>query len=298
MRVNIPAVARLTGWLERLDAVDVALRLTLLDLLLRPIGNWAIRPMILALAGAGLLFPRFLRHPVLWVSLTLLTAVRFVSDWPVADNHAYLLCYWCLACALSLAARDMRECLAFNGRLLIGLVFGFAVLWKLALSADFLDGTFFRVTMLLDPRFEPWTALLAGLSPDDFEMQRTALGRHLDMPQLAIPAGPALPIVFGQLADAATWWTAAIESAVFVTFWSWRPAALGRTRHLLLLAFCATTYVVAPVDGFGYLLVAMGFAQCETDRGFTRGLYLAVFALVLIYREIPLARLLTDALGA
>ena len=68
--------------LVRIDAVDLALRLTLLDLLLRPIGPWGIRPALLALAGAGLLVPGWLRRPALWFALAGLTAARFVTDWP------------------------------------------------------------------------------------------------------------------------------------------------------------------------------------------------------------------------
>ena len=53
---------------------------------------------------------------------------------------------------------------------------------------------------------------------------------------------------------------------------------------------------MAPVDGFGWLLIAMGVAQCE--RAFTRGLYLLVFALILVYRDVPVARLLAMAFAA
>jgi hypothetical protein len=282
----------LVAWLGNLDTVDVALRLTLLDFLLRPVGNWAVRPAVLALAAAGLLFPQLLRRPVLWATLAVLTAFRVINDWPLGDNHAYLLSYWCLAAALSLRAVDTERCLAFNGRVLIGLAFGFAVLWKLALSSDFMDGTFFRVAMFLDPRFEDWTALLTGLSTQDIEAQQAALNRHFDAPMFPIPPGPPLPASLHYVAIAATGWTAAIESAVLAAFCWWSPNGLGRARHALLLLFCATTYAVAPVDGFGWLLIAMGFAQCERDSRITRGIYLAVFALILVYREIPLARLL------
>ena len=51
------SAARSLGQLTQMDPIDLALRLTLLDLLLRPIGDWRIRPGILALAGAGLLIP-------------------------------------------------------------------------------------------------------------------------------------------------------------------------------------------------------------------------------------------------
>ena len=88
-----------------MDIVDVALRLTLLDLLLRPIGNWAIRPGILSLAALGVLLPEQLRKPSLWLALTCLTSLRVVVDWPLPDNHAYLLCYWCFAVFLASACR-------------------------------------------------------------------------------------------------------------------------------------------------------------------------------------------------
>jgi hypothetical protein len=135
-------------------AVDLALRLTLLDLLLRPVGDWMLRPLILGLAAIPLLRPRWLGQPLLWLALAGLTGTRAVLDWPLADNHAYLLAYWCLAASLALMARDADRALAFNGRLLIGLVFLFACIWKFALSGDYLDGTFFQVTLLTDPRFE------------------------------------------------------------------------------------------------------------------------------------------------
>ena len=126
---------------SEMNAVDLALRLTLLDLLLNPIGDWTLRPFILASAAAGLLLPGALRKPGLWWLLTLLTGLRALLDWPLPDNHSYLLCYWCLAISLSLVVKDTDEFLAHNGRWLIGLVFAFATLWKLWLSPDFMEDT-------------------------------------------------------------------------------------------------------------------------------------------------------------
>jgi hypothetical protein len=290
--------ARSWRQVSEIGSVDLALRLTLLDLLLRPIGSWQIRAALLLLAGAGLLVPGWLRRPGLWFALAILTAVRSISDWPLADNHAYLISYWCLAIGLSLIARDTEGCLSFNGRLLIGLVFAFAVLWKLVLSADFLDGTFLRVTMLQDPRFEDWTRLSTGMSVDQLDAHRIALDRHLDAPPFEIEPGPNLPARFVWVAQLTTIWIAAIELAVAASFllW-WRSGALSRLRDTLLMAFCVTTYAVATVEGFGWLLISMGVAQCEPDRRKTRGFYLASFALILVYREVPWARLLAELTG-
>ena len=72
-------------WLEQVDGVDLALRLTLLTLLLRQIGTGMLRPLILGLAVLGLLLPNWLRPPELWGALTILTGLRVVFDWSLAD---------------------------------------------------------------------------------------------------------------------------------------------------------------------------------------------------------------------
>jgi hypothetical protein len=288
------AIHRVWRPLAEASAFDLALRLTLLDLLLRPVGDWSVRPFVLALAAAGLLVPGWLRRPGLWLLLTALTALRVILDWPLADNHAYLLAYWCLAVALSLHLSDTEVSLALNGRWLIGLVFAFATLAKV-LSPDYLDGTFLRVTLLTDPRFEAASLLLGGLTPEALEEQRASLVEHIDGPALPAFEPPPRPPRFEALARLGTVWTLVLEAAIALAF-LW-PLGRGpsRLRDAALLLFCATTYALAPVAGFGWLLLAMGVAQCESDRRGTRLLYLTVYALILGYREIPWASLLAGA---
>jgi len=54
-----------------------------------------------------------------------------------------------------------------------------------------------------------------------------------------------------------------------------------------LLTFCVTTYALAPVAGFGWLIATLGLAQCAVNQRVLRGSYLAVFVLILIYSEMP-----------
>ena len=70
---------------------DALFRLTLIELLLRPAGPWGVRPLILALAGVGLIATPVLRAPLTWFVLSLLLGARIVADWPLPDNHIYLL---------------------------------------------------------------------------------------------------------------------------------------------------------------------------------------------------------------
>jgi hypothetical protein len=69
------------------------LRTTLLGLILAPIGTPAIRAAVLGLAVLALLYAPLPRKPGAWALLTLLAGLRMVLDWPLANNHAYLLGY-------------------------------------------------------------------------------------------------------------------------------------------------------------------------------------------------------------
>jgi hypothetical protein len=94
-----------------------------------------------------------------------------------------------------------------------------------------------------------------------------------------------------------TLFTVAIEALLAVAF-LWTPdRGVSRIRDASLLVFCATTYTVATVEGFGWLLIAMGVAQCAPGRSGTRTLYLAAYALVLFHREVPWLRMLADSVG-
>ena len=279
-------LAAITG----MSALDLALRLTLVDLLLRPVGGWMIRPFTLALAALVLLAPGLLRAPVPWLGLTILTGLRVVLDWPLPDNHAYLLFYWCLAVTLALSPGDSERLLSINTRLMIGLVFVFSVLWKLALSPDFMNGTFFGVTMLADPRFEGFTRVAGGLSAEGYDTLREfVLGGYVPYGAADVPE---IPPRLAALSHFLTYWTIAIEAAVAVFFLMPLRLAASRLRDYLLIIFCVTTYAVANVDGFGWLLLAMGAAQAGEGRTRVRLFYVAAFFLIIFYRYYTFSRLL------
>ena len=91
--------------------LEIPLRLTAIALLLRPMGPWFVRPVILAAAAIVLISPRALRTPAVWAGVAALVSVRIADDWPLADNHIYLLSYWALAIALALRATDVSHAL-------------------------------------------------------------------------------------------------------------------------------------------------------------------------------------------
>jgi hypothetical protein len=276
--------------------LETALRLTAIALLLRPMGPWFVRPAILAAAALVLISPRALRTPAVWISISLLIALRIVDDWPLADNHIYLLAYWSLAIGLSLGASDPSGVLAFNSRSLLGLAFAFAVLWKAFLSPDFLDGRFFRVTLLTDPRFGEAAMLIGGLSSDDLERNRRALDPLPHGAELLDPPPIVEPARLRMLATMSTWGILFLEACVAMLMLLPVPSRFRILRHAAILAFCVVTYAFAPVAGFGWLLLVMGAAQADPEQLWLRRTYVAVFLVVLFYAEVPWAALLLDLL--
>lgn len=277
------AIAR---WLATLSPAELALRLVCLDLLLRPIGGTRLRVFFLGLAAAALLLPPLLRKPLLFWALAAAATLRVALGWPLADNHAYLLAYTCLAAALALGSAAPDETFARSARWLVALTFALATAWKVA-SPDFLDGRFFRVTLLRDGRMAAFAQLAGNLSPAEYH----ALAAQLvaDEGGIAQVSAPTLdePARLRSVARAAAVATVTLEAAVALAFLVPTGSRFARARHPLLLFFCITTYAIAPVEGFAWLLLALGVAQCSAGETRTRVLYVAAFALVLGYRELP-----------
>jgi hypothetical protein len=260
-------------------------------------GPWPVRATMLGLAAAGLVSRRVLVAPATWMALALLAAARLVAEWPLPDNHIYLLAYWCAAAAIALALPDPRSTLARSSRLLIGLAFACAVVWKAGLSEDYRDGRFFRVTLLTDERFADTARLIGGLTEAQLDENRRFLTPLPPGAELLRPPRLHEPRRLRALAWAATWCGLALEAAVALAFLA--PGARGRQMfgHLVLLGFCVVTYAVAPVAGFGWLLLVMGLATAApSDRMLVKA-YVAAYLLVLVYSEVPWAGATLQWLG-
>jgi len=278
--------------------IELILRLTAVELLLRPMGPWGVRPLILAAAGLALLVPRTLSSSLTWYALTALLTARIVADWPLPDNHIYLLTYWCLALALSLGATDPARTLATNARLLVGTAFLMAVIWKALLSPDYLDGRFFRVTWLTDARFTDAVQLLGRMSASQLTDNREKLAPFPEGAEPLNHTPPPDPTAFQYLVLMSTWGVLALEAFVAFAFLFPRGARASPLHHLSLLLFCGVTYAIAPVAGFGWLLLTMGVALCRADQRLLRATYVVTWFLVLFYSEVPWANVAVSWLSA
>jgi hypothetical protein len=65
----------------------------------------------------------------------------------------------------------------------------------------------------------------------------------------------------------------------------------NRARNLVLILFAVTTYSVAPVRGFGWMLMLLGLAQCPRDDWRYRWGFLGGMLLIQAYM-LPLGQIL------
>lgn len=277
------------------EPLALALRMTAVLLLLRPQGPPIIQVAQVGIAALALLESTLLVRADLWLSAAAVVLARIAWDWPLADNHIYLLGYWCLAIGLALGAANPTTTLRASSRWLLAAAFTLAVVWKGLLSPDFVDGRFFRMTLIVDERFEDLVRTVTGMTRADIDRHRDALvplgtGAELAPDDTRIES-PAL----GRLAQGLTWGGLLLEAAIAVAF----VAPLGPDRrwirHALLILFCVAIYPVAPVAGFGWLLLAMGVVSAESAGW--RAAYVGAWLIVLAGTSLPWTGWVADALG-
>jgi len=265
---------------RRLDAPGLVTGATLVVVLLSTTGAWYVAAPVALVAAAGLLWPGLRERPALWWALAGFLAAGVHQVWTRADNHQYLIVYWVLALALAAASSDPARARAAAARWLLAAVFVLATAWKLTNPA-FVDGSFFEFTLLTDSRFEPVATVLGGVAEADLEANRTVF-------EVMDGAEPGTSVgLLGRsarlvlLADVLTLWTLAIEGLVALAFLAPAGSRLGRGRDQVLLVFVVTTYLAAPVLGFGWMLLVLGLAQRRgSPERHLRLAYVAAFVVV------------------
>ena len=273
--------------------IQMALTLAAVVLLLRPMGPWYVQAPLLLVGALAIVRPEAARVPGLWLAAALAIGTRLVVDWPLPDNHIYLTAYWCLAAALALQGSTPEAHLALASRLLLALAMTLAVLWKGFLSPDYMDQRFFRVTLIDDPRFASVSMLVGGLTDAELEENRAALEPLPDGAELLDPPILREPPRLRALASLLSWGGVGLEALLALAMWL--PHRWARPwQHGLLLLFCLVTYAIAPVAGFGWLLLIMGLCLCRADQVVLRGAYVTTFFVVLLVTEVPWASVLLD----
>lgn len=259
---------------------ELAASMTLVLVLLYAGRFWYLQIPLTILVTAAMMYRSLLRSDTFWFVITVVVAASNFHNWYYIDNHKYLITYWCLALYFSRLTTAPDRSLRISARLLIGLAFFFATIWKL-ISDDFINGTFFHYSLLMDDRFAGVATLFGGLSNEMFAKNHMAIRELLNYNSILQVIQFQDTIYVPLVAKIITWWTIIIEGLIAITFlWPDRKF-ISKWRDLFLLTFLLTTYLVAPVVGFGWVLIIMGMVQATSKM--SRLLYVLAFFILQIY---------------
>jgi hypothetical protein len=276
-----------------IDGVHLGMAFTLLAYLVLPPSGLHVAGRVLM--AVGLILPLLVRRSRLyWTVILAFFAVGHLGQsWSFLDNHEFLQIYWLAAITASRFGNDPDEVLRSAARWLLALVFAFAVLWKL-IGPGFVGGAAMEFITVTDPRMAD-VVEAAGIQPyGSASEHRTALDAWMDPTIAPQPVEMAVGDLVSGLAPVLTWLTILLEAAVAAAFLTPLPRRWRWLRDVTLLAFVASTYVLAPVIGFGWLLLAMGVVQSDLSPKLRNRLYVAGFAFVslTLFRGVTLLPLL------
>lgn len=252
---------------------EVALRVSALLLVLYPPDGDYFALVALIFAIPMLLDGGMARSKWLWAFMALDCLASTWVHRHSQDNHKYLLLYWTLACSLAVWSDQAERVLVRNGRLLVALVFTFAVSWKL-LGGEVLSGEFFEWELLVDQRFAAFAGLFGDLAPSTAGLNRSGLDllRALPSEGLTMELGTAPGVARAALLLG--WSMTLLEAVLALSFWGALLRRWSDLQDWILIVFCLGTYTLTPIAGFGTILAVMGFAQAPSDRRELREAYL------------------------
>ena len=267
-----PAIAELLAQPRHI----LVLRLTSLLLLLYGSSTIILDVPLRIICGLMLIAPGLLTNQVLWVLICGLVWWVNANDWLWIDNHKILISYWCLVCALAVSSQDPDRVLAWNGRMLIGLTFLFATIWKI-IAGEYWNGAFLHYTFLVENRVEAIATFISSLPPDILPQNQLLEEILSRFPQTVKSVTLSSSHRLEVFTLTASYWTLLIEGSVALAFLVGSFSFLFRIRDWLLILFIATTYFLLPVLGFAYILSVMGLAQCSVNARYQPIFYIFLF---------------------
>lgn len=223
-----------------------------------------------------------LNQPIIWFAISFSAVSYFISGWEQIDNHKYILLYWILSIFFSTLCTDEEISNRYLGRtsefLLFFIFFG-AVVQKL-ISVDYLNGSFFAYSLLLDDRFS-FLDFMFELDKVMFEEFISNLHSPLrkSNEQIFVLNFSSNLMVFAFII---TYFNLVIQLIIEVFSLSGRPQILY-FFNISLILFILLVYFAAPVIGFGQILCLLAI-QKNYYRGSKKiSVYIYLIPLLEIY---------------
>jgi len=272
--------------LRGLTLLDAASALTLFLVVVFGFDAWWAKFVGYAAFLVFLLHPPSIKTWPFWACIAAASSLGLLAAWYAADNHKYLLAYWLWVITLAHAVKPesfQDKFLVSNARFFAVFIFLAAALQKF-FSPTYMSGEMFETLLLLDERFRAF-AQLAGIDaaiPDAAAKIVTLLKSPMSIVadnQLIFPSNDRVNFV----AKLITWYDVYAQLAIGLLFLPGRRVT-DLAGHCVLLFFIFTTYLPAPVFGFGWTLAIIGFVLAKDRFRHLPLAYLAAFVAILLYQ--------------
>jgi hypothetical protein len=279
---------RVTQQLAEILAADSVPYLTLFLAFVFGFDAWQFQLTIQLAVLCTLLVPRIARTPALWGVVAIVATATLLKERDLADNHKFLLCYWLWVMCIAHIPNDAEfrdRILRFNARFFLIFIFLAAAAQKLS-SITYMSGSMFGMHLLVDGRFQAF-AHLVGIEPGlgDESLRRLLL---LQNPYVQVVDNHVKLSSNDQVhyvARLVTLYDFYVQVAIGVLLLFCRRIT-DIAAHVLILFFIVTTYLPAPVFGFGMTLSILGFTIAKDRFRLISAAYLFTIVAVLIY-QIP-----------
>jgi hypothetical protein len=181
--------------------------------------------------------------------------------------------------------REREHILSFNARFFLIFIFLGAALQKF-LSSSYMSGAMFELELLLDGRFQAFaqlTGIDAGLTQESVRRLLLLTNPYVQVldDKVLLTADDRVHLIAGLI----TFYDFYVQVAIGALLLIRRPIT-DIAANALLLFFIFTTYIPAPVLGFGLTLSILGFALVKERSQFFSALYLLSVVAILFY-QIP-----------
>jgi hypothetical protein len=206
--------------------------------------QWIFSVPFVSLFGFALLYPLLRTSWIFWLVTTALLGFVIGQTWATEGNATYLFFYVSLSILVALLSEQPWWVMRLNGRWLTGLIFLFAVVWKL-ISPDFTSGAFMEFFLLADARVAPVAVALTSVTRTDVRENQQALSSLTEPTQLK----PRHSV--RRLAVMLTYATLIVEVLVAATF---LLPVRQNVRDLTLCLFLFGCYALVTVPSFGIRL--------------------------------------------
>lgn len=202
----------------------------------------------------------WLTSPWLWMIFGGFAIYSVFADYIGTDNHKWLYMYWIWALVIAFfhkKPKDQQNIIALNARFFLVASMGFSVFWKaIAQHGEFHNGAFMEYTFLSDDRFAnllSWIGIPSALYENWYDLTLEFRFENGFQQVFDVPTKVSL------LATLTTWWVFLSEGAVAL-FFAFRTKTMDIVAHITLIIFILTTYLIAPVMGFGTMLSILGLS--------------------------------------